>query len=231
MEIPHERKIFYSDDISYQYEIPKPLARLGSRFQTAAWATEIHSSMHYRIGVFRRLVRHFELGNFLPNIVAPNDNDLFVVFQHQLHSIHYASETHNLNEPIRLTLLVYLYLRVSRVGNYPIMRHMVAHLKHSLSDDAGLAYYKETAPDLLFWMLLLGGMASQGQRSHPWFVLQLAEVAHDLGLREWAAVRALLGEFFYTDWPGETAGEDLWNEVLTSRRYIAPQVTASVGLQ
>jgi hypothetical protein len=103
---------------------------------------------------------------------------------------------------------------------------MVEHLKQSLDD---ITYYQDTAPDLLFWILLLGGMASRGHRSHPWFVFQLAEVAHSLALKEWLDVRALLGEFFYTDQPGGTAGEDLWNEVLTSSfRYIAPNRTISV---
>ncbi|KAL2808316.1 hypothetical protein BJX63DRAFT_424701 [Aspergillus granulosus] len=229
-EILQESKIVYGDDIEYRCEIPETLACLGARFQSAAWSTKIYSSMKFRIEVFRRLVRHFELGNLLPNIAGPTDNDLFVVFQHQLHSIHYASESHNLNEPLRITLLVYLYLRVSHVWNYPIMQYMVEHLRRSLD---GLSYIQDTAPDLLFWILFIGGMASQGHRSHPWFVLQLADMVHSLGLKEWVDVRALLGELFYTDQPGKTAGEDLWNEVLIgSFRHIAPNPTTSViGIQ
>jgi hypothetical protein len=70
-------------------------------------------------------------------------------------------------------------------------------------------------------------MASHGQPSHPWFVCQLGGVARSLGLKDWVDVRALLGEFFYTGQPGDTAGEDVWNEGLTgSFRYIAPNPTA-----
>jgi hypothetical protein len=64
-----------------------------------------------------------------------------------MHCIHYASDTPDLNEPIRLTLLVYLFMRVSRLGNYPIMQCMIERLKTSLDN---FSYFQDTAPDLLF---------------------------------------------------------------------------------
>jgi hypothetical protein len=40
----------------------------------------------------------------------------------------------------------------------------------------------------------------------------------------------MLGEFFYTDQPGETGAEDVWNEVLLGQSYpyIAPKPTLQI---
>jgi hypothetical protein len=96
-----------------------------------------------------------------------------------------------------------------------------------------LTFLTHIAPDLLFWILFIGGLASQGYSSHAWFVHHLAGVARDLGLKEWTShVRPMLAQFFYTDrvsqgGKAETVGEDLWSEVVVylsgAYRHIAPR--------
>ncbi|KAL2861704.1 hypothetical protein BJX68DRAFT_10338 [Aspergillus pseudodeflectus] len=233
----HEPKIFnVKERIQYQCEVPGSLSSLGIRFTTAPWsATIIHPKMKYLVEAFRRLIHHFEVATIYPKIVAPTDNDLFVLMQHELLSTRYTSPaggedskstTPNINDALRLSLLVYLYTRVSQFQNLPIMRCMVENFRQSLIS-ADVSYFHATAPDLLFWILFIGGMASQGYSSHPWFVAHLADVARDLGLQEWESqVRPLVGEFFYTDRPGQTAAEDLWSELVLLAgpwRYIAPK--------
>ncbi|KAL2813002.1 hypothetical protein BJX63DRAFT_432290 [Aspergillus granulosus] len=224
--IVHEPQMFHNEDIKYDCVVPATLECLGARFTTASWNVEIHPTMKSLIETFRRLVRHFEIGTLFPSIVAPTDNDLFVIFQHELLTTHYASESPcnpNLDECLRHSLLIYLYIRVSHLQELPIMQNMVENFRHSLS---GLSYLYTTAPDLLFWILFIGGMASQGYSSHPWFMSHIAIVAHDLELEDWEQVRTLLGGFFYTDQAGQTAAEDLWTEVLLLAgpyRYIAPK--------
>ncbi|KAL2797951.1 hypothetical protein BJX66DRAFT_72505 [Aspergillus keveii] len=248
----HEPKIFnVKERIQYQCEVPGSLSSLGIRFTTAHWsATILHPKMKYLVEAFRRLIHHFEVATVFPKNVAPTDNDLFVLMQHELLSTRYTSPPSkdedeeekevdskdmkrsttttipNINDSLRLSLLVYLYTRVSQFQNLPIMRCMVENFRQSLIA-ADMSYFQRTAPDLLFWILFIGGMASQGYASHPWFVAHLAELARDLGLQEWEGqVRPLLGEFFYTDRPGQTAAEDLWSELVLLAgpwRYIAPK--------
>ncbi|KAL3441113.1 hypothetical protein BJX65DRAFT_322609 [Aspergillus insuetus] len=242
----HEPKIFnVKERIQYQCEVPGSLSSLGIRFTTAPWsATILHPKLKYLVEAFRRLIHHFEVATVFPKIVAPTDNDLFVLMQHELLSTRYtspraerednkdkdkkssSSSSPNINDALRLSLLVYLYTRVSQFQNLPIMRCMVENFRQSLIA-ADMPFFQNTAPDLLFWILFIGGMASQGYASHPWFVAHLAELARDLGLQEWESqVRPLLGEFFYTDRPGQTAAEDLWSELVLLAgpwRYIAPK--------
>ncbi|KAJ5381703.1 uncharacterized protein N7496_004131 [Penicillium cataractarum] len=247
----HVSNIFEGEELRYDdYMIPTTLLSLGIRFTTSPWHTQIHPTLKSLLEAFRRLIRHFEIGIIFPQVVAPTDNDLFVIIQHELLSTHY-SHNHtpgdelesryqrrhcfNLNEPLRLSLMIYLYTRVSKLQDLPILRYMVETFKQSLeirlaeisSSSSSSSTLDATAPDLLLWLLFIGGMASQGDSSHAWFVSHLAHVVRSLALEDWATqVRPLLGEFFYTDRPGQMDAEDLWSEValLTSAyRYIAPK--------
>ncbi|KAL3482845.1 hypothetical protein BJX62DRAFT_250226 [Aspergillus germanicus] len=240
----HASKIFRGEGIQYKdCKIPASLSSLGIRFSTAPWHTQIHPRLKSLIEAFRRLIRHFEIGTLFPDVTAPTDNDLFVIIQHELLSTHYHNHTTSdeidkdrhprqpsLNEPLRLSLMTYLYTRVSNFQDLPIMRFMVETFKQSLEvalAGTSLQSFKATAPDLLFWLLFIGGMASQGHSSHSWFVCHLAHVARILALEDWTTeVRPLLAEFFYTDRPAHTGAEDLWSEVTlltSSYRYIAPK--------
>jgi hypothetical protein len=207
-----ESKVSHRGDSKYGYEFPTTIASFGARFARAPWYTEINSSMAHVTKVFRQLVQHFEIATLLPNVVMPPDINLFIIIQHQLLSIHHTPGSENLNEPLRLSLLIYLYLHVSSFQGFPIMRNMVETLQQNLAPR--LSYFQVTAPDLLFWILFSGGMASQGYISHAWFVLHLADMAHRLRLEEWVQVRPVLAEFFYPAKSGEKGAENLWNEVL-----------------
>jgi hypothetical protein len=105
---------------------------------------------------------------------------------------------------------------------------MVEALKRSL--EPKLPHFQAAAPDLSFWVLFIGAMASQGYATHPWFIARLTEVARRMGVEEWKRAREVLGGFFYTDQVGETGAEDVWNEVLLGRAYayIAPKPTLHI---
>jgi hypothetical protein len=168
--------------------------------------------MRASIEIFRRLIPYFESANRHPELGTPTDNDLLVVTEHQLHSLSFIPEDHNLNEPLRLSLIIYLNIRVWHLQNLPIMCCLAGPLRHILTRH--LFSFQAIAPDLILWMLFLGGMASRGDELHSWFVIQLAQIASQLGVKDWKQARVILGEFFYTDQPGQTGAEDLWDEIL-----------------
>ncbi|KAL4884604.1 hypothetical protein BJY04DRAFT_232987 [Aspergillus karnatakaensis] len=244
----HASNIFQGEEIRYHdCTIPPTLTSLGIRFTTAPWHTQLHPTLISHLEAFRRLIRHFEIGSLFPEVVAPTDNDLFVIIQHELLSTHYThndtpfdevESRHNftLNEPLRLSLMIYLYTRVSNFQGLPILRFMVETFQKSLQValaenlsplSTSTLHNQPPALDLLFWLLFIGGMASQGHSSHAWFVSHVAHIARSLSLEDWTTqVRPLLGEFFYTDRPGYTDAEDLWSEVTLLEgafRYIAPK--------
>ncbi|KAH7176191.1 hypothetical protein EDB81DRAFT_33312 [Dactylonectria macrodidyma] len=224
-EILQESKVFQP---GHRFKIPPALAPLGARFTGALWYEDLHPTMQTFIEVFRRLILYYEIAMMQPKVVMPTDNDLFLVLEHQLLSISYTPEGDDLNEPLRLSLLIYLNLRVWHFQAFPFMQYMVEALKRSLAPK--LHRFQTVAPDLSFWVLFIGGMASQGYTTHPWFVTRLTETTQSLEVEEWTKARVILGEYFYTDQPGETGAEDLWNEVLVagSYSYIAPKPTMQI---
>ncbi|RHZ56138.1 uncharacterized protein CDV56_100127 [Aspergillus thermomutatus] len=224
-EILQESTLLRSTD---HLQVSKSLETLGNSFFAAPWYPPLDGSMKTFLQVLQRLIIYFETAQQQPSIVMPTDNDLFLVFEHQLLSTVYESDANPLQEPLRLSLLIYLNLRIWHFQTFPFMQFMVEALRRSLGPAYGHA--QSTASDLLFWILFIGGMASQGYKCHPWFVSRLTELARRLDLIEWEKARETLGGFFYTDQPGERGAENLWNEVLLmeSYPYIAPKPTFQV---
>ncbi|KAL2841027.1 hypothetical protein BJY01DRAFT_217937 [Aspergillus pseudoustus] len=213
--ILQEARMFHLAAASdYASDTPACLSSLGTRFSTAAWASELDPSMKYTIGVCRRLLLHIEIANRFPNVVMPTDNDLYLLFQHHLVSLDYPPHPTDLNEPIRQTVLICLYVRVMHLQSFPIMHHMTNALRDTLF--CRLPYFKSAAPDLLFWILFIGGIASHGYPPHPWFVAHLRDMAAQLGLEQWDNAQHVLAGFFYMGQPGEgeeQVVEDLWDEM------------------
>ncbi|KAL3456920.1 hypothetical protein BJX64DRAFT_269748 [Aspergillus heterothallicus] len=233
-EILQEADIIYSgDDFVSQLDLkPKVAARLsilGTSFFNASWYTSLSDTMKTLLHVSQRLIQYYEKGQIQPSTVLPTDNSLFLVLGHGLLSVRYPAAQDEdadktscaLDEPIRITLFIYLNMRIWNFQEYPIMQLLVNRLQASLlrttsptSPAPALAQIKNTAPDLLFWILFTGGMAAQGHDVHLWFVHQLVDLAPFLGLREWEMVRVVLGGFFYTDQPDQPRGEALWEQVV-----------------
>ncbi|EED23228.1 conserved hypothetical protein [Talaromyces stipitatus ATCC 10500] len=219
-EILQDSKVFLSKE---DLETPENLLSLGVNFFHSPWYGELDSNMKTFIRALRRLILYYEVAQVRPSIVIPTDNDLFLVFEHELLSAKYCAEADDVHESLRLTLMIYVNLRIFHFQKFPIMEHMAQTLKQSL--ELQYSYLESTAPELLFWILFIGSMASHGYKSHYWFVNGLTEMTRRLGLGEWDKARSALRGFFYTDQLTEReAEENLWNEVLSADyAYIAPR--------
>lgn len=239
-EVLHEPAIFHprpDDDYAIGFVIPPYIATLDSRFAASSpWFTEVSPSIKDFLAIFTRLIQHFELGKAYPEIVGPTDNDLFPIFQHDFLSAIPANNptSHRMNDyinpPLRYSIIIYLWACVSHLQSLPIVRHMVETFKRILAPR--IPYLLVTAPDLLFWMLVLGVLASKGNKTtHSWFVLHSAHVARRIGLSDRNQARRLLGEFFYTDQP-EDLGEGLRiEEVVVSSALICSNDGSGVDVQ
>jgi hypothetical protein len=233
-EIRQATKFFDSDSdfvlhLDVKPEIAVQLSMLGTSFFRGPWFAGLGDTMKSFLRLFRHLVQYFELANLQPSVVLPTDDSMFLLFGYQLVSIRYTAtpaedfDSHTvsslLNEPLRLTLFIYLNMRIWNFQDYPIMHHLVKSLRDTLlfpisTASPALAHIKRTAPGVLFWILFIGGMAAQGHSPHSWFLHQLADLVASLQLREWGVARELLGGFLYTDQPGQLRGEMLWELIL-----------------
>ncbi|KAJ0413517.1 hypothetical protein BJY00DRAFT_58571 [Aspergillus carlsbadensis] len=210
-EILQDSRLFLTRD---ELDSSKELAALGTSFFRAPWYPTLEPTMKTFLQVMQRLIMYYEHAQRHPSSVMPTDNDLFLVMEHQLLSACYAtSDPTDINEPLRQTLIIYLNLRVWHFQSFPFMQYMVEALRTALEVPYG--YLQSETPELLFWILVIGSLASQGYKCHRWFVNGLSDVVERLGLAEWAAARRVLDTYFYTEQVSEKrAEEDLWNEVL-----------------
>ncbi|OOQ83664.1 hypothetical protein PEBR_35945 [Penicillium brasilianum] len=229
-EIRQETEVFYSTRNFMTYlderyrKTASQLYVLGTSFFAAPWYEGLEDSMKNFLHLSQRSIQYYEVACLRPSIVLPTDNDLFVLLEYQLISIRYPQNTaascalsNLLHEPLRLTLFIYLNMCVWRFQVFPVMQYMVNPLLQSLSSTAPvptLERIKQGAPDVLFWILFIGGMASRGHEGHSWFVAQLVELTLELGIRDWFGAREILGGFFYSDQPGQSGGEELWEQVI-----------------
>jgi hypothetical protein len=236
-EIRQEAMVFYSssDLLSYiadKPEIASQLSLLGTSFFESPWYTGLADTMKTFLRVSQRLIQYYEVAQLQQSIILPTDNDLFLLLEHQLSCARYpavgvetllscspiAAASCLLNEPLRLTLFIYLNMRIWHFQTLPIMQKMVDALRECLlfsgtATVPALTGIKQAAPEVLFWILFTGGMASQGHEGYSWFVDQARDLAGDLGLREWGDGREILGRFFYTEQPEEQGGEQLWQQL------------------
>ncbi|KAJ5355125.1 uncharacterized protein N7496_012337 [Penicillium cataractarum] len=196
-----------------EIDTPKDLASLGVTIFSSSWYTTLDRTLKIFFQVIQRLIIYYEHAQRNPASVMPTDNDLFLVAEHQILSACFeTTDPTDINEPLRLTLVIYLNLRVWHFQSFPFMQYVVESLRQSL--EVPYQHLQNETPELLFWILVLGGLASQGYKCHRWYLTRLIEMTERLGLSEWQAARAVLGRYFYTDQPSEKrAEEDLWNEV------------------
>ncbi|KAL2825241.1 hypothetical protein BJY01DRAFT_230237, partial [Aspergillus pseudoustus] len=217
--------------------LPESLSRLGCAFFTSPWSSQLDPTIIAFLRIAQRLILHYETAQTYPEVIQPTDNDPFLILEHQLLSTPYTNTIsipnpgagsdaeHQslgpaisfLNEPLRLTLIIYLNLRIWHFQCFPFMNYMVTNLQNTLTPV--YEHLQSTAPTLLFWIMFIGGMASQGYTCHSWFVNGLIELVKPerLDLSDWETkTRPVLEGFFYTRqaWSGEELDGDLWNEVL-----------------
>ncbi|KAL3449847.1 hypothetical protein BJX65DRAFT_294470 [Aspergillus insuetus] len=244
---------------------PRQLCTLGTSIFKAPWYPGLDSSMKTFLKVFLRLLVYYESAVLTPEFVMDTDNDLYILFEHQLLDTRYTTadrvittaedepemsllsvtaRNSPLNEPLRLTLLTFLTTRMWHLQPFPAMEYTTRYLKEALcatlfdaetdrdrdaeitlttdtnsntstNRNTVLQYLTTTAPDLLFWILFVGGMASQSYTSYPWFVDNLAVSVRSLRLWEWEEARKVMGGFFWCDQAGlKRAEEVLWRDIL-----------------
>ncbi|GLI74739.1 hypothetical protein PoHVEF18_002986 [Penicillium ochrochloron] len=210
-EIIQDFRLLLTQD---ELDTPEDLASLGVTIFSSSWYTMLSHTMKTFLQVMRRLILYYEHAQRNPASVMPTDNDLFLVAEHQVLSACYTtSDPTDINEPLRLTLVVYLNLRVWHFQSFPFMQYVVESLRQSL--EVPFLHLQTETPELLFWILVLGSLASQGYKCHRWYINRLIEMTERLGLSEWEEARAILGGYFYTNQTSEKmAEENLWNEVL-----------------
>jgi hypothetical protein len=108
---------------------------------------------------------------------------------------------------------IYVYLILRKIPIYsPVFDWMVNRVRQDLERTEPILRHLYW-PELLFWMLFVGGMASLGRPERSWFCFKLARYRNTLKLSSWIGAKEELEKFAWLDVPGETLGISLWQEL------------------
>ncbi|KAL3476610.1 hypothetical protein BJX99DRAFT_246796 [Aspergillus californicus] len=178
---------------------PKALSTMCLSIFNATWFNDLDSSMQTFLRISARLIIYYETAMVTPSVIMPTDNDRFLVLEHQLLSASYVCNPEEeqtedpeiyLDETLRLTLIIYLNLRIWHFQSFPFMQFIVEALKETVTDTTTiLPHLSAASPDLLFWILFISGLASQGYKCHSWFVAHLIDTTRRMGLEDWGQAR------------------------------------------
>ena len=121
-----------------------------------------------------------------------------------------------LYESIRYTAIIY-----SAAVTFPlppstgIFRIATTRLQNIL-DESKYDPCWQLCPDVLLWILVLGGIASSGIE-RAWFVQNLAAVSTALNLSDWDQVTEKLENYLWLESACDGGGQLLWAEVLADK--------------
>ncbi|RAL03138.1 uncharacterized protein BO80DRAFT_350124 [Aspergillus ibericus CBS 121593] len=181
---------------------------VGGRFFDSPWSTYVHPALRTAIRLFRRIT-HCLSTKGAAEVPALDEWVGYAI--HRVLSLIHDCIASDLNECLRLSVLLYAVVQIRTFGGLPGISSLVIALRNRLR--TGLPLAQCIAPDLSFWMLFMGGMASKEPVSRAWYVAHLAEVAEQLSLNGWDTVVPLLKGFLFMSQSDNTHPEALWDDV------------------
>jgi hypothetical protein len=181
---------------------------LGTRFFSASWSTEIHPVFKSIITSYQQLISYYESFNDVDVEPMSVENDCLLFLSYRLLSLPHHCPLTPFEETLRLSIMTYSCVRIWNLYGIPCLGRLVEMLRKSLFNS--FYVFQSTAPDLLFWVLFMGSLASRGTKSSPWFLVHLTDVAEQLGLKDWASAASLLESFLFVSRHSDEPAKDLW---------------------
>ncbi|KAJ5570001.1 uncharacterized protein N7459_009431 [Penicillium hispanicum] len=198
---------------------------LGARFLTSFWSRDLHPELKFTLQLFRQFIlcHHSPTGfgltrNSGPQL-SPLETDCLVFLDHLLLWLSADQSLKPYEQTLLLSLLLYSEIQIWTFLGMPCMKQRVQGIQNSLR--RSLLTLQSTAPDLLFWVLFITGLASRGLTQQSWFLAHLTEITEKLHIEDWDSAYAVLEEFFYVSGPTDDEAKYLWDLVL-QRRGIRP---------
>jgi hypothetical protein len=181
---------------------------LGIRFFSAPWSRDIHPIFQSILSSFQQLISYYESFNDVDVEPMSVENDCLLYLNYRLLSLPNQCVLTPLEETLRLSVLTYCCVRIWNLYGVPCLGLLIEKLRRSLLQ----SFYvlRSTAPDLLFWVLFVGSLASRAMKPNAWFLAQLTDTADQLALKDWPSAVSTLETFFFVCRRSDEPAKDLW---------------------
>lgn len=177
---------------------------------------------------FRNIISCHERSVEVDSRHMPVENDYLVFLSHRLYALPYKTPITPFQDVLRISLLVYGLVRIWGWSRKPCFAYMaqMARQKIEKCDD----FLQETAPDLLFWALFLGGLVSTGLDGHDWFLARLDQLAERMCILDWDQAVLVLQGFFFVCRSTDESAKELWASMLCFRDNLTARIPRLCGL-
>jgi hypothetical protein len=121
-----------------------------------------------------------------------------------------------LYEACRLAAIIYSILVVFPLpASKAPFPELIIQLKEELSNpNSNIKNTWERSPELLLWILFMGGIAAIGLPERTWYVRAISGLAVSMKLSSNARLREILQSFLWLGSTSDGDGCDLWTEVV-----------------
>lgn len=191
---------------------------LASSFTNTTWFNSLSPRLKVLIKSLKWIILNFEGIIHVDNQFSETKNDYLVLSTYRLISLHKDTPITPFEDTIRLTMLLYTVTRLWTISPQQcegfIENNLIPTLKSSYEE------IRRIAPDLLFWVLFMGGFASRGLECHAWFLEGLVECAVSRGVSSWDKARGVLERFFFVQRVTEDPGRGFWEDVMKDDVFL-----------
>lgn len=194
------------------------LPLLGTRFFNSPWSCNICPELISILLSLQEFISYYEYQLFKGSAWQSIGNDYLIILMLRLYKPVTECSHIAFQESLRLSTMVYCMIRIWNSKGLPCLAVLSSNLRQRL--DYSYTELHLTAPDLLFWILFTGALASQTPpiSSHTWFVERLAELADELCLVDWDNAAHLLQGYFFPR-SHDTQAKCLWESVIRHRKW------------
>lgn len=184
---------------------------IGARFFHSPWSQDLPPELWSILHSLKPLISRFEDIEDSETRALPVENDHLLLLINRLHSLPRVSPLTPLQEAIRLGALIYLSVRVLIFEGNPCTEQLLLTLQCNF--ELSLPILTTTAPDLLFWILFVCGIASQGFKCHAGVVEMLRNSAAQLSLQRWDDALSVLEGYFFVYRRRNDPSKSLWDSI------------------
>lgn len=190
----------------------EPFGTFGARFFEFGTKQFLQPPLSRLLVTFRHIAFRYEA--IIQNYTTATryECDFLLLWTHETLSIQLPDGVDDVQSIIRLAVLVHAMIRIwdlQGVEGSGILAHNMRQRVLATS-----TILQNDAPDLLVWILFLGGLLSQGRKGHEWWVYKLADAARRISITQWDSLLVVLEGFCFIYRKTDKPARDLWNETL-----------------
>lgn len=123
-------------------------------------------------------------------------------------------------EAVRLTANIYAIGVIFPIPRSSAVLQTLVQKLAAAIEEAELERYGNLIPDLLLWILVLGGIAALHKPERSWYVDRLVTFSRVWDVVKWSDVKAVLVRFLWLDSACGASGRKLWSLVAERRAYL-----------